>query len=292
MDRVAGGRFAQRQLLGLPLPRPPAGRGPVRPGHQHGAGAQRRSTVRREGLDVRAVADGERAQPGADLGDRRVHVVGDDLELLAGQRKGHGRQPISWCCRSPRARCGGAFTYRGRRGLLATTARPDHQRRRHRLAGAVDAGPRAPGTPGSTSWWPRRTSTPAGSARRCSSVREDGATRLYPRELDALPGVPAFAVEGHPAFIVHAAGRGLAGPGAGRGAVRDQPRLQRRAGGAALGDGRGGAHRVAARLARAGGVAGHRLAAARSTRTGTRCCTCCPRCWTCCWPGRRASCSR
>jgi 5'-nucleotidase len=44
------------------------------------------------------------------------------------------------------------------------------------------------------------------------SVRDDGATRLYPREIEALPGVPAFAVEGHPAFIVHAAGRGWLDP--------------------------------------------------------------------------------
>jgi 5'-nucleotidase len=44
------------------------------------------------------------------------------------------------------------------------------------------------------------------------SVREDGRTRLYRRELTDLPGVPAYAVEGHPSFIVHAAGRGWLDP--------------------------------------------------------------------------------
>jgi 5'-nucleotidase len=44
------------------------------------------------------------------------------------------------------------------------------------------------------------------------SVRDGGRTRLHPRELPDLPGVPAFAVEGHPAFIVHAAGRGWLDP--------------------------------------------------------------------------------
>ncbi|WP_142052243.1 5'/3'-nucleotidase SurE [Pseudonocardia kunmingensis] len=44
------------------------------------------------------------------------------------------------------------------------------------------------------------------------SVREDGRTRLQRRELPELAGVPAFAVEGHPAFIVHAAGRGWLDP--------------------------------------------------------------------------------
>ena len=44
------------------------------------------------------------------------------------------------------------------------------------------------------------------------AVRDGDATKLYPREIDALPGVPAFAVEGHPAFIVHAAGRGWLDP--------------------------------------------------------------------------------
>jgi 5'-nucleotidase len=44
------------------------------------------------------------------------------------------------------------------------------------------------------------------------SVREDDRTRLHRRELPGLPDVPAFAVEGHPAFIVHAAGRGWLDP--------------------------------------------------------------------------------
>lgn len=44
------------------------------------------------------------------------------------------------------------------------------------------------------------------------AVREDGRTRLHRRELPELADVPAFAVEGHPAFIVHAAGRGWLDP--------------------------------------------------------------------------------
>jgi 5'-nucleotidase len=44
------------------------------------------------------------------------------------------------------------------------------------------------------------------------SIREDDRTRLHRRELPGLPGVPAFAVEGHPAFIVHSAGRGWLDP--------------------------------------------------------------------------------
>jgi 5'-nucleotidase len=44
------------------------------------------------------------------------------------------------------------------------------------------------------------------------SVREQGRVRLQPREIPALPGVPAFAVEGHPAFIVGSAGRGWLDP--------------------------------------------------------------------------------
>lgn len=44
------------------------------------------------------------------------------------------------------------------------------------------------------------------------SVRDGEATALHTRELDALPGVPAYSVEGHPAFIVHAAGRGWLDP--------------------------------------------------------------------------------
>jgi 5'/3'-nucleotidase len=44
-------------------------------------------------------------------------------------------------------------------------------------------------------------------------VREHGAVRLHRREIPALPGVEAYAVEGPPAFIVHAAGRGWLNPG-------------------------------------------------------------------------------
>lgn len=44
------------------------------------------------------------------------------------------------------------------------------------------------------------------------SVRDGNRTRLHRRELADLPGVPAYAVEGHPAFIVHAAGRGWLDP--------------------------------------------------------------------------------
>ncbi|NMH93740.1 5'/3'-nucleotidase SurE [Pseudonocardia bannensis] len=44
------------------------------------------------------------------------------------------------------------------------------------------------------------------------SVREGNRTAVHPRELPGLPGIPAFAVEGHPAFIVHAAGRGWLDP--------------------------------------------------------------------------------
>lgn len=44
------------------------------------------------------------------------------------------------------------------------------------------------------------------------SVRDNGAVAVHPRELPGLAGVPAFAVEGHPAFIVHAAGRGWFDP--------------------------------------------------------------------------------
>jgi 5'-nucleotidase len=44
------------------------------------------------------------------------------------------------------------------------------------------------------------------------AIREGDRTRLHRRELPGLPGVPAFAVEGHPAFIVHSAGRGWLDP--------------------------------------------------------------------------------
>lgn len=48
----------------------------------------------------------------------------------------------------------------------------------------------------------------SGVGASVQAVRTAGATRLHPRELADLPGVPAWAVEGHPAFIVHAAARG------------------------------------------------------------------------------------
>ena len=40
----------------------------------------------------------------------------------------------------------------------------------------------------------------------------DGGVRLHRREIPALPGVEAYAVEAHPAFIVHASGRGWLDP--------------------------------------------------------------------------------
>jgi 5'/3'-nucleotidase len=40
----------------------------------------------------------------------------------------------------------------------------------------------------------------------------DGAVRVHRREIPALPGIAAFAVEAHPAFIVHASGRGWLDP--------------------------------------------------------------------------------
>lgn len=44
------------------------------------------------------------------------------------------------------------------------------------------------------------------------AVRDGGRIALHPRELPDLAGVPAFAVEAHPAFIVHAAARGWLDP--------------------------------------------------------------------------------
>jgi 5'-nucleotidase len=44
------------------------------------------------------------------------------------------------------------------------------------------------------------------------AVRDNGGVRLQEREIAALPGIPAYAVEGHPAFIVHSAGRGWLDP--------------------------------------------------------------------------------
>ncbi len=44
------------------------------------------------------------------------------------------------------------------------------------------------------------------------AVRDGRRVRVHSRELPGLPGIPAFAVEGHPAFIVHSAGRGWLDP--------------------------------------------------------------------------------
>lgn len=44
------------------------------------------------------------------------------------------------------------------------------------------------------------------------AVRDGNRIALHPRELPGLAGVPAFAVEAHPAFIVHAAARGWLDP--------------------------------------------------------------------------------
>lgn len=44
------------------------------------------------------------------------------------------------------------------------------------------------------------------------AVREGDRTALHPRELPGLDGIAAYAVEGHPAFIVHSAGRGWLDP--------------------------------------------------------------------------------
>jgi 5'-nucleotidase len=52
----------------------------------------------------------------------------------------------------------------------------------------------------------------SGTGASVWSVREDGRTRLHPREHAEMADVPAFAVEGHPAYIVHAAGRGWLDP--------------------------------------------------------------------------------
>lgn len=57
---------------------------------------------------------------------------------------------------------------------------------------------------------PHRDASGVGAS--VQAVRDAGATRLHARELPGLPGVPAWAVEGHPAFIVHAAARGWLDP--------------------------------------------------------------------------------
>ncbi|MFC4946332.1 5'/3'-nucleotidase SurE [Pseudonocardia sp. GCM10023141] len=52
----------------------------------------------------------------------------------------------------------------------------------------------------------------SGVGASVAAVREDGRVLVHTREIEGLPGIPAFAVEGHPAFIVHAAGRGWLDP--------------------------------------------------------------------------------
>lgn len=52
----------------------------------------------------------------------------------------------------------------------------------------------------------------SGTGGSVLAVREAGRVRLHPRELPGLVGVPAYAVEGHPAFVVHAAARGWLDP--------------------------------------------------------------------------------
>jgi 5'-nucleotidase len=52
----------------------------------------------------------------------------------------------------------------------------------------------------------------SGVGASLQAVREDGRIRLHPREHPELEGVPAYAVEGHPAFIVLAASRGWLDP--------------------------------------------------------------------------------
>ena len=95
----------------------------------------------------------------------------------------------------------------------------------------------------------------SGVGASVKAVRENGGVRLHRWEIPTLPGVEAYAVEGPPAFIVHASGRGWLDPepdivlsgvnfGANVGTLR-----------AALGHGRRRAHREPARLARPGRLA-------------------------------------
>ena len=98
-------------------------------------------------------------------------------------------------------------------GLLATSPRPDHQRRRHRLPRAararrVRARRRVRGGGGRAARG-RERGQRVGEGR-CATG--DGGVRLHRREIPALPGVEAYAVEAHPAFIVHASGRGWLDP--------------------------------------------------------------------------------
>jgi 5'-nucleotidase len=52
----------------------------------------------------------------------------------------------------------------------------------------------------------------SGVGASVKAVRTAGGVRLHRREIASLPGIEAYAVEGHPAFIVHAAGRGWLDP--------------------------------------------------------------------------------
>jgi 5'-nucleotidase len=52
----------------------------------------------------------------------------------------------------------------------------------------------------------------SGSAASLTAVEEDGRFLVDTRTLDDVPGVPAYAVEGAPAFIVRAGVRGAFGP--------------------------------------------------------------------------------
>ncbi|GEL26435.1 5'/3'-nucleotidase SurE [Pseudonocardia sulfidoxydans NBRC 16205] len=52
----------------------------------------------------------------------------------------------------------------------------------------------------------------SGVAASVLSVRDDDGVRVHPRTVPGLDDVPAFAVEGHPAYIVYAAGRGWLDP--------------------------------------------------------------------------------
>ena len=122
------------------------------------------------------------------------------------------RAAYSWCCRSPQARSG-----RPRSPTVEVVA----SSRRLRALITNDDGIDSPGL-----WTLARGAQNAGFevivaaphidssgvGASVLSVRDGDGDALHTRELDALPGVPAYAVEGHPAFIVHAAGRGWLDP--------------------------------------------------------------------------------
>ncbi|HEY0812316.1 MAG TPA: 5'/3'-nucleotidase SurE [Pseudonocardia sp.] len=52
----------------------------------------------------------------------------------------------------------------------------------------------------------------SGVGASVKAIRTGSGVRLHRREIASLPGVEAYAVEGHPAFIVHASGRGWLDP--------------------------------------------------------------------------------